>query len=56
MDPRERAASADLEGSPAIEYAMAIWQGGDVVAYRMGKLMRGDMARSVGFEVAERNG
>ena len=51
MDPRERAASADLTGSPAIECAMPIWQGCDVVPYRMGKLMRTDMARSVGIDV-----
>lgn len=30
---------------------MPIWQVGDVVAYRMGRLMRGDMARSVGIDV-----
>ncbi|MNV86983.1 hypothetical protein D3C71_1810650 [compost metagenome] len=30
---------------------MAIWQGGDVVAYRVGKVMRGDMPRSVGIDV-----
>ncbi|MNP30556.1 hypothetical protein D3C76_1236340 [compost metagenome] len=51
MDPRERAARADLAGSPAIECAMTIRQGGDVVADRVGKLMRGDMARSVGIDV-----
>ena len=51
MDPRERAASADLADSPTIECAMTIWQGGDVLAYWMGELMRSDMARSVGIDV-----
>lgn len=51
MDPRERAASTNLAGSPAIKCAMAIWQGDDVIAYRMGKLMRLDMTRSVGIDV-----